>query len=132
MIAKMLMCATAVWMIGATNLAAQVNPRTGIDCSRPPFALPPFPERIVRIGVGYYLKDPNNTIVGRTVGRCDQSQSAVYICGVGARRNSTGYIDRARTFFGLYTPLSDPPEFRVLAIDKKAEAECTNRVLGSG
>ena len=103
--------------------------QTGSDCNYAPFPLRPFPKRIIQISVGYHFKDPNNTIIDTVMGRCEPSGQIVFVCGVGARINRAGYVDRARSFFGVYTPMTTPPNFHVHSVGAKADAECKRLVL---
>lgn len=96
------------------------------DCGHGPFSLRPFPFRMVEAGAVAETKDPDNSFVGSVRALCEDGSRRVFVCGVVARRNRTGYIDRQRRFFGVYQ--ADSGRFQITAMDRNAIAACNAKV----
>lgn len=111
--------------IGLSSFATSASSQTGGDCMYPSFPLRSFPLKLVSATMGDIARDPNNTIVGSVVGRCDGGEHRVFVCGVFARTNRAGYIDRARPFFGVYQ--TSPIGFKVHALDRAATQQCNQK-----
>jgi hypothetical protein len=109
-------------------LPAAGRSQTYEDCARGVFTPRPYQTRIVRDEVGQDRRDPNNTIVGSLLARCDGGYHRLWICGVSARRNRQGYIDREQRFFGVYTAYPTS-RFEVTATGKTALTTCGIFVL---
>jgi hypothetical protein len=110
------------------DYVAQQDAALANDCKFAPFRVRNFPFRIIEISVAQQTSDPNNSFIGNAFAKClDDDVRTHFVCGVVARRNSVGYVDNAKKFFGTYH--FEPASFDLAALGEKAERLCRDNGL---
>lgn len=113
------------------NLVEQQERSRNTDCSYKVFSPKNYPLGIIKIVAGDAINDSNNAVVGSVLAKCVEGKNNEHIiCGVVARRNSVGYIDNAKRFFGVYFLDKEATDaFQLKALGSSADKLCRQNAL---